>query len=118
MSPGGALRGGERSDARGLLDVEVREHRLARLLAHVHEADARAEEDEGDAGADGVSNGDASNARRTFETIRAALTSEEGGFDLVEQSDMPFLIKEHDRKYQWGCSHATVWRRRRREKHA
>ena len=72
----------------------------------------------GDAGADGVSHGDASNARRTFETIRAALTSEEGGFDLVEQSDMPFLIKEHDRKYQWGCSHATVWRRRRREKHA
>ena len=70
----------------------------------------------GDAGADGVSNGDASNARRTFETIRAALTSEEGGFDLVEQSDMPFLIKEHDRKYQWGCGHATVWRRRRREK--
>ena len=50
---------------------------------------------------------------RSFDAIHAALTSTEGGFDLVEQSDQPFLIKEHDRKYQWGCSHATVWRRRR-----
>ena len=52
-------------------------------------------------------------AVRSFDIIHAALTSAEGGFDLVEQSDQPFLIKEHDRKYQWGCSHATVWRRRR-----
>jgi len=52
-------------------------------------------------------------AVRTFDAIHAALTSEEGGFDLVEQTDQAFLIKEHDRKYQWGCSHATVWRRRR-----
>jgi len=33
-------------------------------------------------------------------------------FDLVEEQDMPFLIREHARKFQWGCSHATVWRRR------
>ena len=52
-------------------------------------------------------------AVRSFDVILAALTSPEGGFDLVEQSDQPFLIKEHDRKYQWGCSHATVWRRRK-----
>ena len=59
------------------------------------------------------------------------------GFELVEQFDMPFLIREHGaciaslqpvgifdrawtlrltrcppaaRKFQWGCSHATVWR--------
>ena len=51
--------------------------------------------------------------RRTFDTIEAALTSHEGGFDLVEQTDLPFLIKEHERKFQWGVSHATVWRRRR-----
>lgn len=54
-----------------------------------------------------------SRAVRSFDAIHAALTSAEGGFDLVEQTDQPFLIKEHDRKYQWGCSHATVWRRRR-----
>lgn len=51
--------------------------------------------------------------RRSFDAIEAALTSAEGGFDLVEQSDLPFLIKEHDRKFQWGVSHCTVWRRRR-----
>lgn len=34
------------------------------------------------------------------------------GLELVEQSDVPFLIREHARKFQWGCSHATVWRRR------
>jgi len=33
-------------------------------------------------------------------------------FSLVHQEDMPFLIREHVRKYQWGCSHATVWKRR------
>ena len=32
------------------------------------------------------------------------------GFELVEESDVPFLIREHARKFQWGCSHATVWR--------
>ncbi len=33
------------------------------------------------------------------------------GFELAHAEDMPFLIREHVRKYQWGCSHATVWRR-------
>lgn len=33
------------------------------------------------------------------------------GFNLVEEQQMPFLIREHVRKYQWGCSHATVWRK-------
>uniref|UniRef100_A0A061QMJ7 Methyltransferase type 11 domain-containing protein n=1 Tax=Tetraselmis sp. GSL018 TaxID=582737 RepID=A0A061QMJ7_9CHLO len=37
----------------------------------------------------------------------------ENSFDLVHQEDMPFLIREHVRKYQWGCSHATVWKRRK-----
>jgi hypothetical protein len=55
---------------------------------------------------------------RSFEAIRALLESAAGGFDLVDQSDLPFLIKEHDRKFQWGCSHATVWRRRKRNAEA
>ena len=53
---------------------------------------------------------------QSFETVAAILESDAGGFDLVDQTDVPFLIKEHDRKYQWGCSHATVWRRRKPER--
>ena len=34
-------------------------------------------------------------------------------FELVAEEDMPFLIREHARKFQWGCSHAAVWRRRK-----
>lgn len=30
---------------------------------------------------------------------------------FVEEDDMPFLIREHARKFQWGCSHLMVWRR-------
>ena len=33
-------------------------------------------------------------------------------FELVAKEDMPFLIREHARKYQWGCSNAMVWRRK------
>eukprot|EP00199_Chlamydomonas_sp_CCMP681_P002508 CAMPEP_0119106282 /NCGR_PEP_ID=MMETSP1180-20130426/4020_1 /TAXON_ID=3052 ORGANISM="Chlamydomonas cf sp, Strain CCMP681" /NCGR_SAMPLE_ID=MMETSP1180 /ASSEMBLY_ACC=CAM_ASM_000741 /LENGTH=332 /DNA_ID=CAMNT_0007091583 /DNA_START=16 /DNA_END=1014 /DNA_ORIENTATION=- len=34
-------------------------------------------------------------------------------FELLHQEDMPFLIREHVRKFQWGCSHACVWRRKK-----
>lgn len=37
----------------------------------------------------------------------------EKDFDLVAQEDMPFLIREHARKFQWGCSNAVVWRRKK-----
>lgn len=33
-------------------------------------------------------------------------------FELVEERDLPFLIREHRRKFQWGVSHALVWRRK------
>lgn len=32
------------------------------------------------------------------------------GLELVEGREMPFLIREHERKFQWGCSDGTVWR--------
>jgi len=32
-------------------------------------------------------------------------------FTLESEEDMPFLIREHERKYQWGCSHGSVWKR-------
>ena len=33
-------------------------------------------------------------------------------WQLLEEQDVPFLIREHNRKYQWGCSHCTVWQLR------
>lgn len=45
----------------------------------------------------------------TMEAIRARL---DPTFALVRRSDMPFLIREHARKFQWSVADATVWRRR------
>mmetsp|Transcript_47601 Transcript_47601/g.126228 ORF Transcript_47601/g.126228 Transcript_47601/m.126228 type:complete len:278 (-) Transcript_47601:12-845(-) len=44
--------------------------------------------------------------------LRAILGGPEGGFDLVGEKEMPFLIREHRRKYQIGVSHRMVWKRR------
>lgn len=33
-------------------------------------------------------------------------------FDLVARTNEPFMIREHARKFQWGVSDATVWRRK------
>lgn len=33
-------------------------------------------------------------------------------FDLVRQQDMPFLIREHARKYQWSVAEATLWQKK------
>ena len=30
---------------------------------------------------------------------------------LVHSEDMPFLIREHERKFQYGVSHCSVWRK-------
>jgi len=32
-------------------------------------------------------------------------------FTLVETKDIPFLIREHVRKYQWSVAQASVWKR-------
>jgi len=45
----------------------------------------------------------------TFDTLNRFL---EPDFDLVHTSEMPFLIREHARKYQWSVSHASLWRRK------
>lgn len=44
----------------------------------------------------------------TVEGLRATL---EPAFTLAGQREMPFLIREHVRKYQWSVAHATLWRR-------
>eukprot|EP01059_Diplonema_ambulator_P033210 TRINITY_DN6849_c0_g1_i1.p1 TRINITY_DN6849_c0_g1~~TRINITY_DN6849_c0_g1_i1.p1 ORF type:complete len:267 (+),score=76.84 TRINITY_DN6849_c0_g1_i1:65-865(+) len=33
-------------------------------------------------------------------------------FDLIHQKDEPFLIREHNRKFQYGVSDCTVWRKK------
>ncbi|MBS0603941.1 MAG: putative 4-mercaptohistidine N1-methyltransferase [Verrucomicrobia bacterium] len=33
-------------------------------------------------------------------------------FSLMRSFDMPFLIREHLRKYQWGVAQATIWKRK------
>ena len=45
----------------------------------------------------------------TRDGLRAALA---GAFDLVATRDLPFLIREHARKFQWSIAEATIWQRR------
>lgn len=33
-------------------------------------------------------------------------------FDLIDTRDMPFLIREHARKFQWSVALTTIWRRK------
>jgi putative 4-mercaptohistidine N1-methyltranferase len=49
------------------------------------------------------------NPHRTFDGIRSAL---EPAFVLCRSVDLPFLIREHARKFQWSVAQASLWRRR------
>jgi len=44
----------------------------------------------------------------TFDWLQAALTPY---FTLQSQADLPFLIREHARKFQWGVALGTAWTR-------
>ena len=46
--------------------------------------------------------------RSTLDGLRLALEPE---FSLLETKDLPFLIREHVRKYQWSVAQASIWRR-------
>jgi putative 4-mercaptohistidine N1-methyltranferase len=46
---------------------------------------------------------------RTFAALRRILSPH---FKLVRRLDLPFLIREHDRKFQLGIAEAGVWLRR------
>jgi putative 4-mercaptohistidine N1-methyltranferase len=48
-------------------------------------------------------------AGSTREWLRAALLPH---FDLAHEIDLPFLIREHARKYQWSVAYGTRWVRR------
>jgi putative 4-mercaptohistidine N1-methyltranferase len=43
---------------------------------------------------------------RTLETLQVVLAPH---FNLVRTLDLPFLIREHARKFQWSVAQATVW---------
>jgi len=43
---------------------------------------------------------------RTLGTLRASL---EPQFALARTFDMPFVIREHARKFQWSVAQATIW---------
>lgn len=45
----------------------------------------------------------------TLETLRRVLGAE---FNLERSLDLPFLLREHARKFQWSVALATVWVRR------
>jgi 5-histidylcysteine sulfoxide synthase/putative 4-mercaptohistidine N1-methyltranferase len=45
----------------------------------------------------------------SLEGLTAVLTP---AFELVESREMPLVIREHGRKFQYIVAHATVWRRR------
>ena len=46
----------------------------------------------------------------SFEALREALSAH---FELEREWDMPFLIREHGRKFQYGVPKASRWTRRR-----
>ena len=46
---------------------------------------------------------------RSADTLRKVL---EADFEFVRETDLPFLIREHVRKYQWSVSWAGTWLRR------
>ncbi|XP_064603824.1 uncharacterized protein LOC135469204 [Liolophura sinensis] len=43
-----------------------------------------------------------------FDTLKAQLSH---AFDLVEEMNVPFFIRETARKNQWTVAHVTIWRR-------
>lgn len=45
------------------------------------------------------------------EPLEALADALEGAFTLEKRTDLPFLIREHRRKYQWSVAEATLWLR-------
>ena len=45
-------------------------------------------------------------------TLRAIRENLGNKFELVSSKDLPFLIREHARKYQWSVAQASLWLKR------
>jgi hypothetical protein len=50
------------------------------------------------------------NPQSSYEILKNYIESE-CNLNLIHQSDEPFLIREHERKFQYGVSDATVWKK-------
>lgn len=46
--------------------------------------------------------------RRSTEVLQERLT----GFERIRRWDIPFVLREHVRKFQWSVAEATLWQRR------
>jgi hypothetical protein len=44
---------------------------------------------------------------RSFDALRRVM--EGNGFALAAEEDLPFVIREHSRKFQWGVAHGSAW---------
>ncbi|TMW64271.1 hypothetical protein Poli38472_012893 [Pythium oligandrum] len=53
--------------------------------------------------------GDDGRPAKSFDVIERILSAD---FDLVKRQEYPFMIREHERKFQWGVSDGTFWRRK------
>jgi putative 4-mercaptohistidine N1-methyltranferase len=49
------------------------------------------------------------NRIKTLDTLKGLLAPD---FDFVRCQDLPFLIREHARKFQWSVAEATLWVRK------
>jgi putative 4-mercaptohistidine N1-methyltranferase len=49
---------------------------------------------------------------RAMSSLEGLSRELEGSFDHELTKDMPFLIREHARKFQWSVAQATVWKRK------
>lgn len=50
----------------------------------------------------------AERSHRTLEGLRSVLGNQ---LALVAVKELPFLIREHERKYQWSSAQGTIWRK-------
>lgn len=49
---------------------------------------------------------------KEVDTLAGLQKSLNGDFELITTKDLPFLIREHARKFQWSVAQASIWRRR------
>lgn len=49
---------------------------------------------------------------QAIDTLDGLKSCLEDAFELIQTKDLPFLIREHARKYQWSVAQASIWRRK------
>lgn len=55
--------------------------------------------------------GGVAEAPNSGEEVKLILSQGDVKLELIHRQDMPFLIREHERKYQYGVSDCMVWKR-------